>query len=356
MTKPRADTARPASRFAPHAVRLAALWLLAGAASKAVSGMPTDLPWIFQSSDRLDPQIVLTVGVFVEIAVAVLALAAPAVGRIPLAALLALFAAILVHHMASTDASCGCFGGANISAPAMLLADLAFLGLTAWTIRAPMQRPSAVRLATTSIAALLLALAAAWFADDRITRALGGDAAVAGGGESATTPGASTTTPGASTTTPGASSATSAPPPWSLPTTIPEQVLLRPLQWVGKRLADTPLGAWVDTSPFPPKARLIFFYRSCNHCADLLARLATEQAANPAAAPTYVLVQLPTPPAYKGRLFVDKVPEHARWVELPSVVKAYVMTPPWIVDIADGTVVAAERIPWPGEKNAATAK
>lgn len=342
MTKPRADTARPASRFAPHAVRLAALWLLAGAASKAVSGMPTDLPWIFQSSDRLDPQVVLTVGVFVEIAVAVLALAAPAVGRIPLAALLALFAAILVHHMASTDASCGCFGGANIPAPAMLLADLAFLGLTAWTMRAPMQRPTAVRLATISIAALLLALAAAWFADGRITRALGGESAVTdGGGGSAA---------------PGASSATSAPPPWSLPTPIPEQVLLRPLQWVGKRLADTPLGTWVDTSPFPPKARLIFFYRSCNHCADLLARLATEQAANPAAAPTYVLVQLPTPPAYKGRLFVDKVPEHARWVELPSVVKAYVMTPPWIVDIADGTVVSAERIPWPGEKNAATAK
>jgi hypothetical protein len=342
VTKPRADTARPASRFAPHAVRLAALWLLAGAASKAVSGMPTDLPWIFQSSDRLDPQVVLTVGVFVEIAVAVLALAAPAVGRIPLAALLALFAAILVHHMASTDASCGCFGGANIPAPAMLLADLAFLGLTAWTMRAPMQRPTAVRLATTAIAALLLALAAAWFADGRITRALGGESAVTdGGGGSAA---------------PGASSATSAPPPWSLPTTIPEQVLLRPLQWVGKRLADTPLGTWVDTSPFPPKARLIFFYRSCNHCADLLARLATEQAANPAAAPTYVLVQLPTPPAYKGRLFVDKVPEHARWVELPSVVKAYVMTPPWIVDIADGTVVSAERIPWPGEKNAATAK
>ena len=214
MTKPRADTARPASRFAPHAVRLAALWLLAGAASKAVSGMPTDLPWIFQSSDRLDPQIVLTVGVFVEIAVAVLALAAPAVGRIPLAALLALFAAILVHHMASTDASCGCFGGANIPAPAMLLADLAFLGLTAWTMRAPMQRPTAVRLATTSIAALLLALAAAWFADGRITRALGGESAVTdGGGGSAA---------------PGASSATSAPPPWSLPTTIPEQVLLRP--------------------------------------------------------------------------------------------------------------------------------
>jgi len=342
VTKPRADTARPASRFAPHAVRLAALWLLAGAASKAVSGMPTDLPWIFQSSDRLDPQVVLTVGVFVEIAVAVLALAAPAVGRIPLAALLALFAAILVHHMASTDASCGCFGGANIPAPAMLLADLAFLGLTAWTMRAPMQRPTAVRLATISIAALLLALAAAWFADGRITRALGGESAVTdGGGGSAA---------------PGASSATSAPPPWSLPTPIPEQVLLRPLQWVGKRLADTPLGTWVDTSPFPPKARLIFFYRSCNHCADLLARLATEQAANPAAAPTYVLVQLPTPPAYKGRLFVDKVPEHARWVELPSVVKAYVMTPPWIVDIADGTVVSAERIPWPGEKNAATAK
>ena len=300
--------------------------------------MPTDLPWIFQSSDSLDPQVVITLGVLVEVAVAILALAAPSIGRYPLAALLALFAAILGHHMANTDASCGCFGGANIPASAMLIADLVFLAVTAWSLRVPMTRPSAARLATAAAAAVLLAGTASWLTNERIGRALGG-----------VTPAANSVTPEANSTTPSA-------PAWSMPTAIPEQVLLRPLQWIGKPLADTPLGTWVDTSPFPADARMVFFYKSCNHCADLLARLAAEQAAAPASAPTYVLVQLPTPPAYKGRLFVETVPAHAAWVELPAVVKAYVMTPPWIVDVKDRRVVAAERIPWPGEKAAGSTK
>ena len=300
--------------------------------------MPTDLPWIFQSSDSLDPQVVITLGVLVEVAVAILALAAPSIGRYPLAALLALFAAILGHHMANTDASCGCFGGANIPASAMLIADLVFLAVTAWSLRVPMTRPSAARLATAAAAAVLLAGTASWLTNERIGRALGG-----------VTPEANSVTPAANSTTPSA-------PAWSMPTAIPEQVLLRPLQWIGKPLADTPLGTWVDTSPFPADARMVFFYKSCNHCADLLARLAAEQAAAPASAPTYVLVQLPTPPAYKGRLFVETVPAHAAWVELPAVVKAYVMTPPWIVDVKDRRVVAAERIPWPGEKAAGSTK
>ena len=321
--------------------------------------MPTDLPWIFQSSDSLDPQVVITLGVLVEVAVAILALAAPSIGRYPLAALLALFAAILGHHMANTDASCGCFGGANIPASAMLIADLVFLAVTAWSLRVPMTRPSAARLATAAAAAVLLAGTASWLTNERIGRALGGVTPAA----SATTPEASSNkpaansvTPEANSVTPAANSTTPSAPAWSMPTAIPEQVLLRPLQWIGKPLADTPLGTWVDTSPFPADARMVFFYKSCNHCADLLARLAAEQAAAPASAPTYVLVQLPTPPAYKGRLFVETVPAHAAWVELPAVVKAYVMTPPWIVDVKGGRVVAAERIPWPGEKAAGTTK
>jgi hypothetical protein len=321
--------------------------------------MPTDLPWFFQSSDRLDPQVVITLGVLVEVAVAILALAAPSIGRLPLAALLTLFAAILGHHMANTDASCGCFGGANIPASAMLIADLVFLAATAWTLRVPMTKPTAARLATVAVAAVLLAGTASWLTNERIGRALGGvtpEASSTTPEASSTTPEANSVTPAANSTTPAASATTPSAPAWSMPTTIPEQVLLRPLQWIGKPLADTPLGTWVDTSPFPADARLIFFYKSCNHCADLLARLAAEQTAAPASAPTYVLVQLPTPPAYKGRLFVETVPAHAAWVELPAVVKAYVMTPPWIVDVKGRRVVAAERIPWPGEKAAGTTK
>ena len=47
--------------FAPHAVRLAALWVLAGCASKAVSGMPTDLPYFFANLE-IDPTSVIVAG------------------------------------------------------------------------------------------------------------------------------------------------------------------------------------------------------------------------------------------------------------------------------------------------------
>jgi hypothetical protein len=309
--------------FARHAVRVAALWVLAGAASKAATGMPTDLPYFF-ATHELDPVAVIVLGTLVECAVAVFALVAPRAARIPLAALLALFAGLLVHHVSHTDASCGCFGGAQIPAPVMLGADLVFLGMVAWTFRTPPARAGATRMLAGVLAGCVAGGAAAAYANDRLARTV------------ATEP------------------ATSAAPAeaWSLPTQIPEQVLLRPSTWIGKPLAQTPLGTWVDTAPFPAKARMIFFYRSCNHCAALLKELAEKQAADPASSPTYVLVQLPTPAAYTGRLFVDAVPKHALWVELPSVVKAYVMTPPWIVDIDGGRVVHAERIPWPGEKAA----
>lgn len=321
--------------FAPHAVRLAALWVLAGCASKAVSGMPTDLPYFFANLE-IDPTSVIVAGTLVEGAVAAFALAAPRAARVPLAALLALFVALLVHHVTHTDASCGCFGGAKIPAPAMLGADLAFLGLVGWTFRKPPASTGATRMLAGALAGLAVGGGLAAYANARLSHAVAGEPSSA---PLATAP--------SQPTTPSAAA-----PAWSMPTEIPEQVLLRPLTWMGKPLAQTPLGTWVDTAPFPAKARMIFFYKSCNHCAALLKELAEKQTADPASAPTYVLVQLPTPAAYKGKLFVETVPKHALWVELPSVIKAYVMTPPWIVDIDGGKVVHAERVPWPGEKAA----
>lgn len=311
-------------------MRLVALWVLAGAASKTATGMPTDLPYFFATTDG-DPVGVIVLGVFVEIAIAVLALVAPRAARVPLALLVLGFIALLVHHVSNTDATCGCFGGAHIPASAMLGADIACLALLAWTFAKPPAAQSVRRTLIGVLAGLVLGGGAAAFAHERLSHA---------------TSDAAPTTPTAVTPLP-----TPVPPiAWRMPSEIPEQVILRPLQWMGKPIGDTPLGTWADTSGFPAKARLVFFYKSCNHCAALLKELAEKQTADPASAPTYVLVQLPTPAAYKGKLFVDTVPKHALWVELPAVIKAYVMTPPWIVDIDGGKVVHAERIPWPGEK------
>lgn len=327
-------SSRPTNALAPHAVRVAALWILAGAASKAATGMPTDLPFAFSEMD-VDPVSVIVLGTLVECAVAVLALCAPRAGRIPLAVLLMLFAGLLMHHVAHTDASCGCFGGASIPAPVMLGADLAFLALVGWSFARPPAHATVTRILLGVLLGVVVGGGAAAFARDRLGRTTAAEPVQA-----------------AAPTSEIPTAAPQPPAAWQMPTAVPEQVILRPLQWIGKPLRETPLGTWVDTAPFPAKARMVFFYKSCNHCAALLKELAEKQAADPASAPTYVLVQLPTPAAYKGKLFVDTVPTHALWVELPSVIKAYVMTPPWIVDVDGGKVVRAERIPWPGEKAA----
>jgi hypothetical protein len=288
---------------------------------------------------------VIVLGVFVEIAIAVLALVAPRAARVPLALLVLGFIALLVHHVSHTDATCGCFGGAQIPASVMLGADIACVALLAWTFAKPPAAQPVRRALAGALAGLVLGGAAAAFAHARLSHAISDSAPQKQSAHSAQP------TPTPPDAVPSIPNPVPAPPiAWRMPSEIPEQVLLRPLQWMGKPIGDTPLGTWVDTSGFPAKARLVFFYKSCNHCAALLKELAEKQAADPASAPTYVLVQLPTPAAYKGKLFVDTVPKHALWVELPSVIKAYVMTPPWLVDIDGGKVVHAERIPWPGEK------
>jgi hypothetical protein len=134
-----------------------------------------------------------------------------------------------------------------------------------------------------------------------------------------------------------------------LPSVLPEQVILRPSQWVGRSLADTEFGRWVDVTGFPPDGRMILYYESCNHCADHLRELAAAQAADPGDATNYLLAQMPTPKGYTGRLHVDRVPKAAAHVVLPELAKGYVITPPWEVFLTDGRVTRAERVKRSGE-------
>ena len=315
-------------------VRLAAAWIGLGAVLKTFSGLPGDLPAPVLALD-LDPILVVTVAAGVETLVAVVALAAPQIGWWPVAALLALFTSILAGHWWQGGGSCGCFGTALIL-PAWLMIAID-VGLLAGTIvaaraaRGSMSGPSSrtgVKVACGL--GLVLAIAAAAIADRRLesVRPVESIAAVV----------------------PPDLTASAPPRAWSMPTDLPAQVLLRPSQWIGKPLADTEFGRWVDTSGFPADGRMILYYESCNHCADHLRSLADGQEADPAAAPAFILAQIPTPKAYTGRLFVDRVPKAAVHVTLPDAVGAYVITPPWDVFLEGGRVVRAERVKWSGEK------
>ena len=319
-----------------------------GGALKTFTGLPSDLPVPILSLD-LDPLLVLTVAAAVELLVGTAAIVAPRLGWLPVSALLSLFIAILAGHWWQGGGSCGCFG-TSVALPAwlMLTIDAVLLGGTLATARrqsclsnsesesgltrfagsclSKLDAPAKIALGL----GLTLGLAAALLTDRRLVSLRPAETIAA------------VPAPDLAGTT--------APKAWSMPATIPEQVLLRPSQWVGKPLAETEFGRWVDVSAFPAKARMIVYYESCNHCADHLRDLAAAQDAGTDGGENLVLAQLPTPKGYTGRLHVDRVPKAAAHVVLPDVVQAYVITPPWDVFLENGRVVRAERVKWSGEK------
>lgn len=306
-----------------------------GGVLKAVTGLPSDLPGPILALD-LDPLLVLTVAAAVEVLAGTLAIAAPRVGWLPASGLLGLFVLILAGHWWQGGGDCGCFGTAMALPPWLMIAIDA--GLLVAVVRSALANRApaggspfgpATRFAMA--AGLVLAIGAAIVTDRRLAGLRPAESVAA-------------------VPAPDLAGAAPPPKPWSMPADIPEQVLLRPTQWIGKALAATEFGRWVDVSGFPAKARMILYYESCNHCADHLRELAAAQDATGGDGETFILAQLPTPKGYKGRLHVDRVPRAAAHVILPDAVKAYVITPPWDVFLEDGRVVRAERVKWSGEK------
>ncbi|MFO0829360.1 MAG: hypothetical protein U0572_14580 [Phycisphaerales bacterium] len=357
------------SALATWIVRLAALWVLAGATAKSLTGTPAELPAPILALD-FDPFAVIIAAIVVETTIALVALVAPRLGWAPLAALLATFAIILVLHLRSGAESCGCFGGA-LPIPAWLVLAVDSSLLVATLAAARFLRPwrAARQAGLGALVGLVVGLALAWYADDRMRTLRPVESLAAAKTPAPQQSGAKNTAPQQSAP-PQASPPSAAPQQaaaqqattaqtaapaataWRLPDAFPPQVILRPVQWIGKKLDETELGRWADTSKFPPDATIIIYYASCNHCADHLRELAAKKAADPASAPNYVLVQIPTPDAYAGRLFVDRVPDGALHVLLPKEIKAWVITPPWDVFVEGGVVKRAERVQWSGEPGA----
>lgn len=316
-------------------VRVAGGWIALGGALKALSGLPSDLPTPILALD-LDPITVLTVAAPVELLVGTVALLAPRLGWIPASGLLGLFLMILAGHWWQGGGDCGCFGTAVALPPWLMMAlDAALLVGLALAVRSrPAGQPHPAFGPGTKLAlgtGLTLAIAAAFLTDRRLAdlRPVESVAAVP---------------------MPDLTAAAAPPKAWAMPSEIPEQVLLRPSQWIGKPLAETEFGRWVDASALPAKGRMIIYYESCNHCADHLRELAEAQEAATDGGESYILAQLPTPKGYTGRLHVKRVPNAAAHLLLPDAVKAYVITPPWDVFLEDGRVVRAERVKWGGEK------
>lgn len=215
-------------------VRLAGLWILAGALFKLFLGTPADLPATIR---RLPLELGLTynLAITAELCVAGLTLLRPRWAWLPLCAMLLVFDWVLVGQISAGETSCGCFGSAiPISPWTMLAVDTlllaAILGARPWR---PTARGGAGVVPLIAVAAVAVALP--WLFDRQV-----GPGSVEADGQPVR----------------GA---------W---------LELDVESWVGRDVWDTPLAEHVDVMTLPLDGLWIFWRQTCDHCAEHLAELA----------------------------------------------------------------------------------
>jgi hypothetical protein len=124
----------PRSGLAPIVVRLAGMWILAGALAKLFLGTPKDLPELVRrlSPFGLDLTFHLVIGV--ELSIVCLAWILPRLAWPVVLLLFGFFDFILVSQLRAGAESCGCFGASiHVSPKIMLCVDSALLLALLWT-------------------------------------------------------------------------------------------------------------------------------------------------------------------------------------------------------------------------------
>lgn len=299
-----ADPTASRSPLGPTVVRLAALWILAGALFKLFVGSPNDLPPVVRETAPellgISATFVFQLAIAIELSIAVPALLRPRLAWPAVVALFAVFCAILVPLALSGAKSCGCFGSKVIIPPWGMLAIDGTLVLGILLTRpwrgAPARRQLLVPIAAAVIAAWVLPF----------TLVPSGSAPVA---------------PPA----PGEGQAQAR----------PRFVEWRPAEWAGKPLAESGLAGFLDVELYAGDATWVLYSPTCPHCAAYLRRAAGEFELDPK---LYVLVELPGDPGMEPE--VDLKPPGEE-VALPAEV-SYVVTPPWVLEVAGGVVTSAE--------------
>jgi hypothetical protein len=334
------------SFVAPIAVRAVALWVLYVSYIKMEDGSPGALP-AFLRNNPLGGDLTFKLTIAIEFAFSFAALVSTRVGWWLMTALLTVFLAILAHLISIGATSCGCFGGAIKFSPYQMLAVDGPLFVVLLLARNGAWKSTARIPWAVLGAALLVGAAIPWF---RISNEAGSSeetppAATTGvdaGAVGATTIAPVQGAPDASSTGDVNGEESAAPSsksgPWSPPAKKPRWVDIKPPEWVGKSIHDTPLGVWMDTRSHSDTGNWVLYFETCTHCRDFLNRLAAAFETDPK---PYVLVRMgtkqdeveaviqQTPPGETAKL-----PPDVDWVPYPEA-------PPWELVLEGGVVIEA---------------
>jgi hypothetical protein len=289
MTPPTTQASAARGGFASIVVRLAGIWILAGALAKLFLGTPKDLPQLVRDLAPFDLDRTFHLVIGIELSIVCLAFIKPRLAWPVILALFVFFDFILVSQLLAGAKSCGCFG-ATIKVPpwVMLSVDSALLvSLLAsrpWSvIRGP--GLSAGLLAAGVVASLGLP----WL----VIRA---------------------------------------PEPGSVGPA--RYVIMDPAKWVNRSIYEVEdLTRWVKPEEFPTDGRIVLWRQGCDHCAAHLRRMAGQDDGTQ----PILLVQIRDD--LKDGRAVDLMPQgpHVTNVALPENQQVVLQTP-WEIRVEGGIV------------------
>jgi len=156
--------------FTPLAVRLAALWLAAGAFFKLFAGTPADLPRsLLDALPREHWGLLLESAVAAELTITFVALLRPRHAWPAVVAVFLLFEVVLVDGLLAGDSSCGCFGASVVFPPWLMMGIdgmllLAILLSRPWRSRARPIGPVVLA----PVAAVLCIVLPFWYIEDEL--------------------------------------------------------------------------------------------------------------------------------------------------------------------------------------------
>ncbi|MBJ01339.1 MAG: hypothetical protein CMK00_00550 [Planctomycetes bacterium] len=299
-------------------LRLAALWLLAGALFKLLMGSPKDLPpsvLSFARGIELNADLTLRLAVAIELVIGVLALLRPKLAWLPITLQFIVFEAILLQMVLGGDASCGCFGS-QITVPPQVMLGIDSVVLLCLLLSKPWHQAPAPSPGLPTVLVLLLCGAAPWLVIPPTV-----DVPIVLTNVSATP-----------IDGPGHDQPLQA---WSLPSPLPRYAELSPDKWVGQPVHATQLAIWTDPDQLPLDAHIVIYRTTCEHCQTHLEELALA----PQPPMPYILLRIIEKGDSEENRLTHVMPEGIH-LELPAAVE-FVIETPWDVILEDWAITGA---------------
>ena len=327
--------------YALWVLRLASLWVLAGALFKLWARNPNDLPPNLKELFAGHLTEFLRAAIGIELALVTLAWIKPRWAWFWMSGMFAVFIAVLAPMAISGAESCGCFGGTVKIPPVVMMAIdgtllLAILAARPWRNIAPGHGvPAAI-----AALAVLACLALPWFVVKGekkvvIPKRDPVPATTQGGGSVPDAPDAGS---------PSVAPSTAGTPKTGVTPMTAQQLgdwqTLDVAAWAGKRVEETKLAALVQqgVDNLPQDGKWVLYRKTCDHCAKYLLWLTAHDDGMP-----ITLIEIGDDEADAENTITHVVPSGDHVMNASLVYgPEYIVTPPVVLELIAGEILDAQ--------------